>query len=140
MGKMLSVVVPVDLHGADVRLVVTGTVTDATQWAVHPLMNRARSILPGAMVWVDLTGADRVEPTAVELLQSALQHDRPDSGAGSVQILTPAERLGAPLLPGPGPSRALLGGESRDDRFHRPRRPPVASQAVSRTARDRSPR
>lgn len=138
MGELLSVVVQIDLHGADVRLVVTGTVTDATQRVLHPLMDRARSILPGAMVWVDLTGADRVETTAVELLQSALQHDHPDSGAGSVKILTPADCLGAPPVPGPGPSRALLGGESRYDRFHHPRRPPVAPQAVSRTPRDRS--
>lgn len=97
---MLSAVVQIDLHGANAPLVVTGTVTDATQRAVHPLVNRVPSISPGAVVWMDRTRADRVEPTAGELLPTALRHDHPDSGAGSAKATTPAERLEAPLIQG----------------------------------------
>lgn len=90
MDHKLSVLVQIDLHGAYVRLVVTGCVTQANQHALRPLVARARTLVPPVAVTVDLTCAEHVEAGAVDLLRWALEHD--DAGAGPVEVLTAAER------------------------------------------------
>lgn len=118
MTDTLSVLVQLDLHGASVRLIVTGTVTETTQRAVHPLLARTCTIVAGATVSVDLTGAEHVEPAAFELLQGACDHHRPEAVEGPVEILAPAAGRSGPPRPG-GP--AMLDTGSRYHRFHHPR-------------------
>ena len=91
MDHKFSVLVQVYLHGAYVRLVVTGSVTEANQHALHPLVARARTLIPPVAVTVDLTGAEHVEAGAVDLLRWALEHDGTAEGVGPVEVLTAAE-------------------------------------------------
>jgi hypothetical protein len=92
MDHKLSVLVQIDLHGAYVRLVVTGCVTEANQHVLHPLVARARTLIPPVAVAVDLTGAEHVEAHAVDLLRWALEHTDTAAGAGPVEVLTAAGR------------------------------------------------
>jgi hypothetical protein len=111
MDHKLSVLVQIDLHGAYVRLVVTGCVTEANQHVLHPLVARARTLIPPVAVAVDLTGAEHVEEGAVDLLRWALEHDDTAAGAGPVEVLT------APELPAHRsahhPMTALAGRRGR---------------------------
>ena len=91
MDHKLSVLVQIDLHGAYLRLVVTGCVTEANQHVLHPLVARARTLIPPVTVTVDLTGAEHVEAGAVDLLSWALAHDGTADGVGPVEVLTAAE-------------------------------------------------
>lgn len=91
MGHKLSVLVQIDLHGAYVRLVVTGSVSEANQHALHPVIARARTLIPSVTVTVDLTGAEHVEPGAVDLLRWALEHESTVGGAGPVEMLVASE-------------------------------------------------
>ncbi|MEB2528516.1 hypothetical protein CIK52_16560 [Kocuria rosea] len=86
MDHKLSVLVQIDLHGAYVRLIVTGCVTEANQHALHPLVARARTLIPPVAVTVDLTTAEHVEAGAVDLLRWALEHN--DTATGPVEVLT----------------------------------------------------
>ncbi len=90
MDHKLSVLVQVDLHAQYVHLVITGCVTETNQHALHPVMARARTLIPPVTVTVDLTGAAHVEAAAVELLRAAIDHEHTLSGAGPVEILVPA--------------------------------------------------
>jgi len=83
----LSVLVQIDLHGAYVRLVVTGCVTEANQHALHPVIARTRTLMPPVTVTVDLTGAAHVEAGAVESLRRALEQDGTVPGAGAVEVV-----------------------------------------------------
>lgn len=89
VNHKLSVLVQLDLENRSVRLVVTGCVTEANQHVLHPLVRRARTLVPPVTVGVDLTCAGHVEAIAVDLLRWAVDHDEPVSGAGPVQILCP---------------------------------------------------
>lgn len=98
MDHKLSVLVQIDLHGAHVRLVVTGCVTEANQHVLHPLVARARTLNSPVAVAVDLTGAEHVEAGAVDLLRWALEHDNTAAGDSPVEVLTAVE------LPTPQPT------------------------------------
>jgi hypothetical protein len=89
MDHKLSVLVQVDLDGAYVRLAVTGCLTEANQHVLHPLIRRARTLIPPVTVNVDLTAAGHVEATAVELLRWAIDHDEILDGTGPVELLVP---------------------------------------------------
>lgn len=111
MDHKLSVLVQIDLHGAYVRLVVTGCVTETNQHVLHPLVARARTLIPPVAVAVDLTGADHVEADAVDLLRWALEHLDSADGAGPVEVLTALE---LPIhQPTHRPVTALAGRRSR---------------------------
>ncbi|MEX5266039.1 hypothetical protein [Kocuria sp. CPCC 205231] len=88
MDHKLSVLVQIDLHGAYVRLIVTGRLTEANQHALHPLVARARTLIPPVTVSIDLTGAEHVETGAVDLLRWALEHLDTADGTGPVEVLT----------------------------------------------------
>lgn len=108
MSHKLSVTVQIDLDGKSVRIVVTGCVTEASQRALPPLIRRARNLTPGVQVTVDLSGAQHIEASGVDLLRWAIDHDRPLRGP--VQLLVPA--------PDARPSAAAHGTATAD---HRPR-------------------
>lgn len=93
MDHRLSVLVQVDLGGAYVRLAVTGCLTEANQHVLHPLVRRARTLIPPVTVSVDLTAADHVEAIAVDLLRWAVDHDGTLDGAGvgAVELVVPEE-------------------------------------------------
>lgn len=94
MDHKLSVLVQADLHGAYVRLVVTGWMTEANQHVLHPVVARARTLIPpAAVVTVDLTCADHVDPAAVDLLRGAVGHDEIFGGRAAVEVLVPDRSL-----------------------------------------------
>ena len=90
MDHKLSVLVQVDLDGAYVRLLVTGRLTEANQHALHPLIRRARTLLPPVTVSIDLTAAEHVEAIAVDLLRWTVDHDEAMDGGSPVEVLVPA--------------------------------------------------
>lgn len=89
MDHKLSVLIQIDLNGAYVRLVVTGCLTEANQHVLHPLIRRARTLTPSVHVEVDLTSLRHLEPTAVTLLRSAVDHDGSSAGFGRVRVSAP---------------------------------------------------
>ena len=94
MDHKLSVLVQIDRHDAYVRLVVTGRMTAANQHVLHPVVARARTLIaPAAVVTVDLTCADHVDPAAVDLLRGAVGHDEIFGGRAPVEILVPDRSL-----------------------------------------------
>ncbi|GAA1753099.1 hypothetical protein [Kocuria aegyptia] len=116
-----SVLVQVDLDGRHVRLVVSGCVTELNHRALCPLVRRARTLVPGIAVIVDLTPAHHVEPAAVDLLRWAAEHEDAVRGTPAVDFLLPADppghgtvtrlagRAGTRRRPGaPGPAREAV--------------------------------
>jgi hypothetical protein len=89
MDHKLSVLVQVDLNGAYVRLAVTGCLTEANQHALHPLIHRARTLIPPVTVSIDLTCAGHIEAAAVDLLRWAADHDETLHGASPVEVVVP---------------------------------------------------
>jgi len=89
MDHKLSVLVQIDLDGAYVRLAVTGCLTEANQHALHPLIRRARMLIPPVTLSIDLTCATHIEAAAVDLLRWAIDHDDTLHGASPVDILVP---------------------------------------------------
>ena len=86
MDHKLSVLVQVDLDGRYVRLLVTGCLTEDSQHALHPLIRRARTLIPPVTVSVDLTAAEHVEAAAVEQLRRATDHDPALTGTSPVEV------------------------------------------------------
>lgn len=91
MRHKLSVLVQVDLDGKHVRLVVTGCLTEVNHRALCPLLRRARTLVPGVEVLVDVTAAHHVETAAVDLLRWAAEHDDDVAGTAPVDFVLPAE-------------------------------------------------
>jgi hypothetical protein len=89
MDHKLSVLIQIDLNGAYVRLVVTGCLTEANQHVLHPLIRRARTLIPPVTVSVDLTTAGHLEAAAVEALRWAVDHDESLQGASPVRVVVP---------------------------------------------------
>ncbi|GAB2605700.1 hypothetical protein GCM10009696_08920 [Kocuria himachalensis] len=89
MDHKISVLVQIDLNGTYVRLVVTGCLTEANQHVLYPLIRRARTLIPPVIVSIDLSAATHVEPTAVDLLRWAIDHDEAADGASPVELLVP---------------------------------------------------
>ncbi len=89
MTHKLCVTVQVDLDGRTLRVLATGCLTAASQRALHPLIRRARTLTPGIHVTVDCTGTHHVEPTAVELLRAATDHDQAAETLRPVEFLFP---------------------------------------------------
>ncbi|MFF0990261.1 hypothetical protein [Kocuria nitroreducens] len=89
MDHKLSVLVQIDLNGTYVRLTVTGCLTEANQHVLYPLIRRARTLITPVAVSVDLTAAGHVEPTAVDLLRWAFDHDETRDGSSPVELLVP---------------------------------------------------
>ncbi|MGX5358225.1 hypothetical protein [Kocuria sp. KH4] len=84
MEPKIAVVVQVDLDGRQVRIVVTGAVTEINQRGLRPLIGRARRLVPGIRVVVDLSAAESVEPAAMDLLRWSAEHE--NSGVGSPKV------------------------------------------------------
>lgn len=100
MHHKMSVLVQVDLDGRHVRLVVTGCVTEVNHRALCPLIRRARNLVPGTTVVVDLTSAHHVESTAVDLLRWATEHEDAVRGTPPVEFPLPAELPDHTTAPG----------------------------------------
>lgn len=96
MQRKISVLVEVDLVGRDVRVSVTGALTRANQQALHPVLRRARAMLPAARVSVDLTCVHELEPAAVDLLRRAVEHDEDLHEA--VDVLVPEAEPAGPAV------------------------------------------
>ncbi|MEX5258520.1 hypothetical protein [Kocuria arenosa] len=115
MHHKLSVAVRVDLDGRHVWVVVTGCLTEASQWALHPLIRRARTLTPGLRVTVDLSGAHHVEASAVSLLRLAIAQEDLGHRAGPVGLVVPDSTpeplfsAGPQALPGNGSAVATAG-------------------------------
>lgn len=73
----LSVVVRVDIDGAQIQIATTGHVTTSNVHALYPIVQRTNSMAEGRDVEMDLTGAV-IEPDALEQLQGyAMLHELP---------------------------------------------------------------
>jgi hypothetical protein len=90
MDHKISVLIQIDLHGSYLRLVITGCLTEANQHVLPPLITRARVLIPQATLTVDLTCADHLEASGIDLLRWALDHDTASGGPGLVEIIRPA--------------------------------------------------
>lgn len=103
----LSVLVDIDLDGTSVQLHITGCLTEANQHVLHPLIRRARTLTPSVHVEVDLASLQHLEPTAVTLLQSAVDHEGSSAESGSVRVSAPdgVRAHPAPRKPSSRPSR-----------------------------------
>ncbi|MUN61812.1 hypothetical protein GMA12_01385 [Kocuria sediminis] len=89
MQRKISVLVEVDLDGRHVRVDVTGAVTAVNQQGLHPVLRRARTMLPTATVRLDLSCVRDLEPHALDLLREAVEQD---PGLGdAVEILAPEQ-------------------------------------------------
>lgn len=104
LDPKLSVLVHVNLHGQHLHLVVTGCMTAANQQGLHPVIGRARTLIPAAEVLVDLRSCAPVEPAAVELLRAEIV--LPDRQP--VAATMPAQRPGA-VRPGEDAAGSLVG-------------------------------
>ena len=124
-----SVLVQVDLDGRHVRLLVSGCVTELNHRALCPLVRRARTLVPGIAVVVDLTTAHHVEPAAVDLLRWAAEHEDAVRGTPAVDFVLPAE------LPGHGTVTRLAGwtGARRRPRAPEHARPGARGGAAPRS-------
>lgn len=91
MDHKLAVLVQTNDDEAYVRLLVTGCLTKASQQGLYPMIRRARMLVPSVTVTVDLTAAEHVKATGVDLLRWAVDHDETMSGVGPVDILLPDE-------------------------------------------------
>ena len=96
MNRKISVLVEVDLDGQYVRVNVTGALTEVNQQGLYPVLRRARTMLPGATVTVDLTCVHDVEPAAVDLLRWAADQD--ESLGDAVEILAPKTAPAEPAV------------------------------------------
>lgn len=123
-----SVLVQVDLDGRHVRLVVSGCVTELNHRALCPLVRRARTLVPGIAVVVDLTAAHHVEPAAVDLLRWAADHEDAVRGTAAVDFVLPDE------LPGHGTVTLLARWA---DARHRPGTPEPVRRAARPAAAPR---
>ncbi|MEX5305640.1 hypothetical protein RF644_07730 [Kocuria sp. CPCC 205258] len=107
----LSVLVRVDLDGRHLRLIVTGCLSAANQQALHPVIERARTLTPAAEVLVDLTAGDPPEPAAVTLLRAGIDQQCRDRPGGRVQLVLPEP--GATTDQRPRAGGVLLSGTDR---------------------------
>ncbi|MEX5300766.1 hypothetical protein [Kocuria sabuli] len=89
MQRKISVLVEVDLDGRYVHVHVTGALTAVNQQGLHPVLRRARTMLPAATVSLDLTCVRELDPRALELLRRTVEHEPGLDGA--VQIRVPQE-------------------------------------------------
>lgn len=96
MDHSLSVVVQIELDTRCVHLVVTGDLTERNQRTLTPLVDRARTLFPGARVTVDLTGAQHVDPGGLDLLQWSLDQGPAAEPGGTVQVRTRPVPFGLP--------------------------------------------
>ncbi|MCM3688060.1 hypothetical protein [Kocuria rosea] len=91
MHHKLSVLVHVDLDGRHVRLAVAGCLTELSHRALCPLIRRARTVVPGMVVVVDVTAAHHVEDSAVDRLRRSTEHEDAVRGTPPVEFVVPAE-------------------------------------------------
>lgn len=134
MHHKLSVLVQVDLDGRHVRLVVTGCLREVNHRALCPVLRRARTLLPGIAVIVDVSSAHHVEAAALDLLHWAAEHEDAVRGTPPVEFVVPAELPAhgtiAPLTAGPAgrpATRPVRGSVSAQAR----RRPAPGSRLAS---------
>lgn len=119
MDHSLSVVVQIEVDTRCVHLVVTGDLTERNHRTLTPLVSRARTLLPGACVTVDLTGAQHVDPGGLDLLRWSLDHDTVPEAGGAVQVLTRPVPFGLteaarPPVPAHAAAAGSWNGAERD--------------------------
>jgi hypothetical protein len=107
----LSVLVRVDLDGRHLRLVVSGALTQVNQQGLHPVINRARTLTPAAVVALDLRACAPLDPGAVELLRAGIEQQCRDRPGGTVELVLPEPA--ATTGQGPGPAVASSSGADR---------------------------
>ncbi|NKX49307.1 hypothetical protein HER39_01665, partial [Arthrobacter deserti] len=104
MDAKLSVVLQIDLEDKFVNIAVSGSLTETTQKALRPLIQRARSL--GVAVSIDLSGAGRIEPAGLDLLRQTIANVCSGRPGSPVKLLVPEP------LPGQlgGPEAAAYDG------------------------------
>jgi ABC-type transporter Mla MlaB component len=114
MNPKLAVLLQVDLEANHVNVAVTGHLTETNQQALYPLINRARALVPGIRITVDLSGARHIDTAGLDLLSRAIEGADPDRPGGSrIRVVLPEPPPAPPSARQQGtPSRTLAGSSS----------------------------
>ena len=116
MDHKISVTVHVDLDGRNVRIVVTGCLTEFSQRALHPLIRRARTLTPTVEVTVDLTRVRHLEPLGLDLLRQAVDQDGAGGTRSPVHLVVAQPSRSQPVPP-PGARPAARPGTGAGGRI-----------------------
>jgi anti-anti-sigma factor len=108
MNPKLSVLLQVDLEANHVNVAVTGQLTATNQRALYPLIDRARALVPGIRITLDLSAVRHIDTTGLDLLSRAIQGtNRP--GGGRITLVLP-EPPPVPSVRRPGTTSLTLAG------------------------------
>lgn len=99
MNHKLSVTVRVTVDSNAVQLAATGCLTEDSQQALLSLIRQARAVDHRVQVTVDLTGTHHVEPSGLNRLRSAVDHDEHEHDPGQPVLFVVPEPL--PVCPSP---------------------------------------
>ena len=99
MNPELSVLLQIDVEANYLNVAVTGHLTETNQRALYPLIRRARALVPGIRITLDLSGARFAEAADLELLCWSIEQADPERSGDRVGI--GAARPGRPVPLGP---------------------------------------
>ena len=94
-----SVDVRVEVVGNPVQLVATGCLTEDSQLALLSLIRQACTVDQRVQATVDLTGARHVEPSRLNRLRAAVDHDENKEDSGQPVLFVVPEPI--PVCPSP---------------------------------------
>lgn len=121
MTHKISLLIRADIDLDAIELVVTGCLTEQSVTALLEQIARARMLDPASPIRVDLTGAQHIEPRAVDVLHEHAARD-PLTHRRALRVDLPEELpacpLESPVLPATSPRR-VLPAPARPAREHR---------------------
>lgn len=102
MELELSVRFDVTLDEQQVRLVVTGRLTESNQQMLYPSIHRAYTLATATEVVIDLSAAEHLETAALDLLCWEVEHYQPIHLTHPVRFVLPEPppASGPPSAPG----------------------------------------
>jgi hypothetical protein len=114
MDLQLCVLTDIDLDTEQVRLTVTGALTEANHQLLCQVVHRAQVLTASTEVVVDLTGTASWEASAVDLLLWEIDHHDPDGSLRPVGCVLPAPPASfAEVGAAPGPRTVWIGAGRR---------------------------
>lgn len=113
MNPKLSVLLQIDVEANYLNVAVTGHLTETNQRALYPLINRARALVPGIQVTIDLSCARHIDPVGLDLLRWGIEQTDPDRPRGRIRLVLPEPPPAQPSAPQPGTASRTLPGSPR---------------------------
>lgn len=114
MNPKLSVLLQIDVEANYLNVAVTGHLTETNQRALYPLIRRARALVPGIRITLDLSGARFAEAADLELLCWSIEQADPERSGDRVGLVLPDRQAGSAApsgAPGTSPPRTKHGSE-----------------------------